>query len=158
MFFKRRRVRCRSDRERRAFVLASLAGLVAAGCSPPVAPTGTVSGLITYKDRPVTAGTVWFRNDEKGMIAAGILDSDGRYELLFGGRKNVPVGDYVVVISPPEPHMPIASEVAAGANPAGTPTPKAALEMIPPKYRSQSSGLTFEVNAGENMFDLDMRN
>lgn len=132
--------------------------LLVAGCGPAAAPTGTVSGVITFQGKPVTAGTVTFRNDDKGLVASMPLGADGRYQLRFAGGLQIPVGAYDVTISPPEPHVPTAGELASGDAAGKTSVPHASPD-IPQKYRSpKTSGLTFEVNAGENTFDLDMRN
>jgi hypothetical protein len=130
-----------------------------AGCGPAAPPTGTVSGLVTYKGQPLTAGTVTFRNDDKGLVAGGLLlGSDGRYELLSGGRKQIPVGEYTVVISPPETYLPNAAEQEAGTASSPAPTPADVLRQIPKKYRApQTSGLKFTVNPGSNTFDIDMQ-
>lgn len=122
--------------------------------------------MITFQGKPVTAGMVTFRNDDKGLVAGMQLDAEGRYQLRFAGGLQIPVGAYDVTISPPEPHVPTAGELASGdaavktsgAHPEGG-LARHASPDIPQKYRSpKTSGLTFEVNAGENTFDLDMRN
>ena len=140
---------------------AALLWLVAvslAGCGRAAPATGTVSGVITYQGQPLAAGTVTFRNDKKGLVAGGLLlGSDGRYELLTGGKKQIPVGDYAVVISPPEPYQLDAADRAAGKAPPPAPAPADVLRQIPKKYRSPStSGLQFTVKPGANTFDLDM--
>lgn len=145
------------NRVGRAAAAVWVMAVALAGCGPTPPPTGTVSGLITYKGQPVTAGTVTFRNDDKGLVAGMRLDSEGRYELRYAGGKKIPVGDYGVVISPPEPYLPNAAELATAAASADAAPPPVASPVIPKRYRSpQTSGLNFTVNPGPNTFDLDM--
>lgn len=146
----------RTNRVGRAAAAFWVVAVFWVGCGPAAPPTGTVSGLVTYKGQPLAAGTVTFRNDKKGLVAGALLlGSDGRYELLSGGGKRIPVGEYAVVISPPETYLPNVGERAGGT--ASAPTPADVLRQIPKKYRSpQTSGLTFTVNPGPNTFDIDM--
>jgi hypothetical protein len=132
--------------------------LLCAGCGPTAAPTGTVSGVITLQGKPLAAGTVSFRNDEKGLVASMQLDASGRYELRFAGGKQIPIGMYAVTISPPEPHVLTAAELASEKSAAvknAAPPPR---QDIPQKYRfAETSGLSFTVDAGANTFDLDLQ-
>lgn len=67
----------------------------AAGCGKPPA---TVSGTVTYRGKPVTAGSVLFYGPDK-QIARGVIGSDGRYSV-----PNVPRGTCAVTVqTPPRP-------------------------------------------------------
>lgn len=137
-------------------VVVHLCGLM--GCGKAAVPTGRVSGKVTYKGQPVSLGTVAFRNDEKGAVAAAKLDSSGVYQLRFGGDFNVPSGDYFVVVTPPDVELPIASDIAKDPSKAQTPIVQPEFPNIPRKYRNPlSSGLKFQVKPGENTFDIDLK-
>lgn len=128
------------------------------GCGKAAVPTGRVSGKVTYKGQPVSVGTVAFRNDEKGAVAAARLDSSGAYQLRFGGDFNIPSGDYFVVVTPPDVELPIASDIAKDPSKAQTPIVQPEFPDIPRKYRNPlSSGLKFEVKSGANTFDIDLK-
>lgn len=137
-------------------IVASL--LIVMGCGEPKVPTGRLSGKVTYKNAPVTDGTVTFRDAEQGRVAAGTLNSDGEYQLLFGGGLEVPAGEYAVTVTPPEVHVPIASEQIQTPRPALTPTGKPIAPNIPSKYRVfNSSGLKTIIDEGENSFDIELQ-
>lgn len=57
-----------------------------------------VSGVVTYKGKPVDAGVVSFSNPMNGFSASGEIGLAGKFDITL-----VPVGDYRVSISPPMP-------------------------------------------------------
>ncbi len=142
----------------RQFVpFALLPLLIAAGCGESKIPTGKLSGKVTYKAEPVTEGTVTFRNNEQGTVAAGKLDAAGEYHLLFGGGPEVPAGDYVITITPPEAHVPIASELVSAGGQVPVVNGQRAFPNIPAKYRSfNTSGLTKTIDEGENSCEISL--
>ncbi|MDB5340923.1 MAG: hypothetical protein JWN70_6542 [Planctomycetaceae bacterium] len=131
--------------------------LIAAGCGEAKIPTGKLSGKITYKAAPVTGGTVTFRNNEQGIVAAGTLDASGEYHLMFAGGPEVPAGDYVITITPPETHVPIASELVSVGGQVPVVNGQRSFPNIPAKYRSfNTSGLKKTIDEGENSCDLTL--
>ena len=134
-------------------VALSLSLYVSLGCSrKPL--SGTVSGKVTCKNQPVTDGSITFRNEIKGLVASMKLGAAGEYELRFAGGKEIPLGDYVVTVSPPEPYVPSAADWGQ------PPPPQTRISHsanIPAKYHSpRTSGLTATVQEGPNRFDFDM--
>ena len=134
---------------------ALLPMLIAAGCGESKLPTGKLSGKVTYKAAPVTEGTVTFRNHEQGIVAAGKLDASGEYQLLFAGGLEVPTGDYVITVTPPEAHVPIASELVSVGGQIPVVNGERTFPNIPAKYRSfNTSGLKKTIDEGENSCDI----
>ena len=124
--------------------LTLLLSLAAAGCGPQGNPRGTVSGVVTYKDKPVTEGQVIFSAPERGQGASANLDATGTYSIPEG----VEVGEYKVLVTPPP------SNVAAGG-------PKTAPKVyinLPEQYRNEAtSDLEANVVEGENTFNFDLK-
>ena len=113
------------------------------GCGKP---TGTVYGMVTYSGKPVTVGWVSFRDTAKGMVAAMSLGPDGTYQLRFSGGLDIPVGEYVVTVSPPAPtdEEIEAHEIRKFPN-------------LPERYREPfTSPLRATVKPGENRFDIEL--
>jgi hypothetical protein len=82
--------------------------LLTTGCgggNPAI--TRTVSGLVTFKDKPLQGGEVVFFGGKDGKEAspAALIDDEGKYTVA-----NPPVGDVKIVIHPPtpssDPHKP----------------------------------------------------
>jgi hypothetical protein len=114
-----------------------------AGCEgSSTSPTATVSGLVTLAGKPLTAGTVLFITDE-GQAASAELAPDGTYTL------HCSPGRYKITVTPPAPLDPLSS-------PAGVPPPAASNQpAIPKRYQDfGGSGLSLEVKAGANKFDI----
>jgi len=127
--------------------------IFAGGCGKSKNPTGRVSGQVTHNEKPVTEGTITFRNDTIGIVAAMTLGPEGKYDLRYSGGLDIPVGDYFVTVTPPEPHEPIASE-------GGAKQPVGVREWpeFPRKYRNlNTSGEKFTVKEGANTYNLDMK-
>ena len=112
------------------------------GCSRE-APTGAVTGTVTYDGAPVTKGVVVLTNPDSGIGASGALDASGRYQI-----SSVRTGEYQVAIQPPPAPSP--EEMAAGE--------KMETLDIPDKFQSaQTSGLTATINEGENTADFQLQ-
>lgn len=121
-------------------VVASSVGAI--GCSsqsadmPELAP---VSGVVTLDGQPVTNASVTFES-EKGQVAYGNTDAEGRYELSFrDGFKGAEVGKNTVRI-----------ETTLDA-----PAPPGYRDPIPAKY-NQASELSVDVQSGENTHDFTL--
>ncbi len=126
---------------------------------------GQVSGKITLDGQPLQKGCqVLFMGDNGGYTATGVVGDDGRYTLVYGGGKGLPVGDYKVQVAPP------VAVAASAANTAVDPM-KMASQMklksgsqkpedtgpFPSKYGSTgTSGLRFKVEANQNTADFNL--
>jgi hypothetical protein len=173
----------------RFWTVAPLLLLVATagGCGEAEEPTGSVTGRITYGGEPVMFGSVCFRDEQRGMIAATRLRNDGAYSLYFAGGTDIPVGEYVVTIEPPDSLLygilvqQMAEEAAGkeasdpvelerrirapqpGEAPIAIPAEleaarKADYPLMPQKYRStETSTLKATVNEGDNKYDFDLK-
>jgi hypothetical protein len=122
-----------------------------AGCGGGPPPTGEVHGKVMYKDQPVTAGIVNFFPEAGGEPVTTSLGPSGTYRAT-----GVPVGRSKVAIETLQfkkmtgPPKDIAKLIKPGGRPVYVP--------IPAKYeKPESSGLTVEVQKGENPFDIELR-
>ena len=111
----------------------------------------SVAGKVTVNGAPLTSGAVTFQPDTaKGNltqhIPVGMLNADGRYELMSATKKGAPPGWYKVTVSaqaPIDPKDPYAP-------------PK---HLVNPKYSDAgTSGLAVEVvaNAAPGAYDFDV--
>lgn len=131
-----------------AFGLATISG----GCSKSddldLVP---VSGRVILPGGPMAGIGVSFRPDaSKGNstphIPSGTTDTEGRYELITGGRKGAPSGWYKVVLAPPTPGP------TSGEMPKSTPSPFAA------KYQNvTTTDLLVEVKPGAAAGAYDLK-
>jgi hypothetical protein len=144
-------------------VLVSLLAFVA-GCGKAAdgfsGLRGSVKGTATLAGEPLPAGCqVLFVATKGGYTASGSVGPGGAFELQYQVPKGLPVGDYVVQISPPA-----GGSSAAAVDPAemakrmNLSAGAAQQEMpFPSRYAAAStSGLAFTVQPGENTFDLSL--
>ncbi len=123
--------------------LVALLLLAAAGCGGSEGEVrneklSKVSGVVTYKGKPVDAGIVSFSNPMNGFSASGEIGLAGKFDITL-----VPVGDYRVSISPPMPKEAIDPALV----------PKSSSD-IPVKYQNaETSGLQASVTP-EGVQDL----
>src|SRR5262249_13713184 len=116
-----------------------LLGLMTAGCGKP---TGTVSGKVSYRGRPLPAGTVMFLAEDDG-VASGPIQADGTFKI-----GNVPVGTNKVTVATerPVPPVPRPKDMHPPPDvppPEQPPVPAGKYVPIPDKYRNPNeSGLT----------------
>ena len=132
-------------------------------------PRGTVSGRVTFDGKPVPSGsTVMFQSKEGNTyISTGAVKEDGKYDLVYDGKKNLPAVTYLVQISPPKGGEPVPSKLTV-ADPkdfkAITPDIKKTTEdaknakyPFPVMYHSiNTSKLTFAVKDGSNTADFKL--
>ncbi len=138
-----------------SFVALALAVQVVAGCG---VATGNVSGKVTYKNKPLNAGTVTFIGQNNAVLTSVITD-DGRYSI-----SKCPVGEVKITISTPA--VGVGVERAKmdpgkmGGAPAGvgeTVKPVAHV-TVPSDYNSpETSKLTYTVIKGDQAHDLDLK-
>lgn len=144
-------------------VLLSLVTVVA-GCGEAAdgfaGPRGKVSGRATLAGEPLPAGCqVLFMATKGGFTASGVVGPQGAFALEYQVPAGLPVGDYVVQVSPPATTSGGASadpaemakrmNLSAGGSKQDMP--------FPSRYATAStSGLAFTVQAGENTFDVGL--
>lgn len=114
-----------------------------AGCGPKGPDVGQVSGTVTYKGKTLPTGTIVFIPEKEGsLMAFAEIRQDGTY--IAGTEEfgpGVPLGKHRVMISAFIDHGP----------------EKSAEAILPEKYGSdRKSGLTADVEAGENVVDFSL--
>jgi hypothetical protein len=151
--------------------------LLVAGCSS----RGTVSGKVSYKDKPLPGGTVLFIHEKKGSFTSKIGD-DGSYLIA-----NVPEGQVKIVVTGPwtsadtndarrdlvrmpgqkgftdaelekmKKTMPDVDEAGLKQMMGLRPTQDKKSVLIPPKYSNpEKSGLTYTVGGGTQTHDIKL--
>lgn len=110
-----------------------------------------VTGVVTLDGEPLKGGdgihaTVFFQPvSNTGAAAVGVVDENGVYKLSTGSQSGITPGEYLVTYS--------ASQIIPSKT-GGTPSGK---RISDPKYSStKSSGLRFEVQEGENEYDISI--
>jgi hypothetical protein len=120
-----------------------LTALLVAGCTQSNSlRLATVTGVVTYRGKPLDHGTVVFtpQAGTAGPQAVGEVDSSGRFRMRTAGRDGAAVGKHIVtvhcrrVVTPEEARRLVIGEL-----------------LIPPKYANEvDSPLRFEVKEGRN--------
>lgn len=132
---------------RAALPLLILSLLALPGCKPKE-KLGRIGGKVTFQGQAVAEGLVLFSCVAKGVNMTAPLKQDGSYEVIMAKGAGLPLGEYKVSVSPPQPFYQI------GQSP---PKPKE-YPNIPAKYRNfQTSGLTVNIIDGDNPFDIEMK-
>jgi hypothetical protein len=123
-------------------LLVALVSATVIGCNRgPV--TKSVSGAITYQNKPVTSGLINFL-PEKGRPLGGGIESDGTYSV------KLPLGKYQVRIDAPAPLPEGFKE--------GMPMPKLGPPLVPEKYANYaSSGLTATISDTSGSQQVDFK-
>jgi len=153
---------------------------VIAGCSRTGPQFVPADGTLTFEGKPLSGATVTFV-PEKGPVAMGITDSDGKFSLSSGSHRGIVVGQATVSITilPPtdEPEKEVedfskapqseeeaaefrkkaAEMVKKNRAEAKKPKPKPKL-IIPEKFaKSETSGLSYPIKAnGDNHFKIEL--
>lgn len=107
----------------------------------------TLSGNVSYRGQPLATGTVTFHPKGEGPISVGSIRDDGGYEVVTGREIGLPPGDYQVTV------------VANGPLPEPTPeNPEPLPELlVPARYTvKQTSGLSYTVTSGDNVYDIEL--
>ncbi len=143
----------------RCFALLCAAALVGCGGTTPL-PRGTAQGRVTLNGKPLTGATVVFESKAVGVCQSAALDDDGRYEFVAYNAAGLPAARYKVTVSggrfmKPGEEIPRVTPAAKGV-PLAARKPDA---VVPDKYtKAESSGLSADVNAGDNPpFDFDLK-
>lgn len=120
------------------------------GPRPPKREFADVAGKISYKGQALKTGTVTFQPAVGAPVVANI-DPDGSYTM-----KGV-IGPNSVMVEnrPPDPGP-------GGADPAERKAAREAAEkakdvIVPDKFSTPGSGLKFDVKAGANVADFDLK-
>lgn len=113
-----------------------------AGCGKSV-ETGTLSGKVTFKGKPLEFGSVMVQPQQGGPVARGTIGPDGTYSMTIDGKPGAPIGVNNVRVTCFAGQRP-------GANSGGGEA-SVGDSLIPERYtRFSSSGLEVEVKPGEN--------
>lgn len=115
------------------------------GCGPAPPPKreyAEVTGKVTYKGKPLEKGQVKFQ-PAAGAMETGDIKSDGTYSL------NGVIGSNTVMITSQEEAGPMKADDPKSRQPPKT--------FIPPNYGTPASELKFEVKAGTNKADFDLK-
>lgn len=112
----------------RGFILLAALAFPACGSGK-----GNVSGVVTYRGKPLTYGTVVFVGSDDIPVRA-LIDNDGHYQAT-----KVPVGDAKIAVqTPPSPSEPAAA--------------------IPQKYlNAETSDLTYTVSSGSQTHNIELK-
>jgi hypothetical protein len=132
--------------------------------------TATISGTVTYKGEPLTAGYVAFY-DTNGQTASGRIDADGHYTVY-----KAPVGEVKVAVFTIDPTAKPPVGLTKKKQPGGVyeeamakskqtsngemiaPARPGKFVPIPARYKDpEQSGLTFTVKSGSQTIDLDLQ-
>jgi hypothetical protein len=144
------------------FVLA--AGCLGCGGGNPPLTGASVQGVVRYKGKPVTGGTIFLfakEEDSRNPVAEGQIDGNGTYQV-----KNAPLGPVKVVVDTStarfDPRAMIEMAKAKGAriddsklnSPQG---PSLKYVEIDPKYGDPNkTTVEITVAQGENTQDIDL--
>ncbi|MDA0835282.1 MAG: hypothetical protein O2955_19280 [Planctomycetota bacterium] len=112
------------------------------GDDAPVREYADVTGKVTYNGEALTKGKVMFQ-PPSGAMVVGDIQADGTYSL-----KGV-IGPNSVAIESRDDQGQMSAD-----NPKSRQEPKS---YIPPEYGTPASGLSFEVKAGTNTADFDLK-
>lgn len=141
------------------------------GCGPDYKARAVVKGRVTFNKRPLTVGTVMFVNQD-GVSASASIDPQGNYEM-----RDAPIGECRVTVTVPSlpmdpsvkarltgkgsgpkmPEMKIPEGVTdAPPLPSSPAVPKDVVRIDEKYSKPETSGLTFKVEKGEQVFNIDL--
>ena len=130
-----------------------LAGCGGGGGGTP--DLGTVTGIVTMDDKPLTDANVVFK-PANGSPSYGSTDATGRYELSYSTTaKGATLGGHSVEITTFQSDVEDSEEdeIDEDEDEEGEDPAIAAMEKVPARYNINSE-LTAEVNAGSNEFNF----
>jgi hypothetical protein len=144
-------------------VLVFCGTLALSGCAgEKLAP---VSGKVTLKDSPLTAGQVTFvpdaaKGNKSTTSPAGPIGADGKYKLSTNGKEGAPLGWYKVTVSTDTPGMGMGmgGTPVDPKNPTLTPSQPPSTVKIDPKYKdAASTPVSVEVTATPSGGQYDVK-
>lgn len=111
--------------------------------------SGSISGVVTCKGKPIITGRVTAVVGDEGP-RVGLIQSDGKYRI-----ENVPVGLVKLAVESPDPlTQPSGGD---GDNGNKKPTRPPGWIALPAKYADASkSGITMDVRSGNNSKDIPL--
>jgi hypothetical protein len=143
-------------------LLFALVVLLPQGCGRSGGPAlGKVSGAVSFRGKAIENGTLIIEvrgaRTAYGKIVGGKITEVTTYKSGDGA----PLGPARIAVFATEPDVEAGTSAAAAkpANPAGaTPGYLSGKSLIPAKYNDPAtSGLTYEIAAGENRIVLDLQ-
>ena len=144
-------------------ILRSFAGLLfvasLVGCGgDPYGPTGRITGKLTMDGKVMPAGhAVSFMQMEKGFLAYGMTDAEGKFTVSSWNNGKIPIGSYSVMIAPPGGESIDANASAEERFEQGQAKGKSTT-TFPSRYReTTTSGLKYDIAEGDNHFDIDLK-
>ena len=121
--------------------------MIALGACSKGPEYGKVSGRVTFQGQPLTEGNILFQQAAQGVYMTASIESDGRYRVVAAKAEGLLPGTYRVAVRPPRTRF----QTGQGSH------PPAENASIPQPYRIvETSGLTAQVNPGENTFNYDL--
>lgn len=133
--------------------------LAAGGCSSGVdfGATGTVTGRLTMDGKPLSPKhAVSFMDMQKGFLAYGKTDADGKFQVDSWNEGKLPIGKYHVMIAPPPFEGP--KKEMTPEERFDHPEMEVMKMEFPKKYReTATSGLEYEIKVGPNVIDIDLK-
>ena len=157
---------------RRILLVVPLCLVLAVGCKGSKNPSSQVSGKVTYKGQPVSAGTITFNLKEGGNYGSS-LKADGSYQVT-----GLPAQEMIVTVetesaNPKQPKATYGPPMQKKGGQVGpdeykkmmmqkgavpdAPSESGAYVAIPKKYADKDkSPLTINLSRGENKKDFDL--
>jgi hypothetical protein len=152
------------------------------GCSrdpSDVLPLAPADGTVKFRGSPLAGATVTFM-PEKGPLAQGVTDLEGKFTIKTGTRPGATIGPVNVTVTADQPgnssatdpiftkapqtpaekeeYMKKAGEMGR-ARAQGNATQTASASVIPTRYnKPQTSGLSYTIKAdGDNHFPIELQ-
>jgi hypothetical protein len=140
------------------WVMSALLGtglLLLSGCGG--GSTATVSGTVTYKDKPLPGGLITFMAEQGDAVARGKIEKDGTYRV-----NKVPVGNVKIGIQASEPPKygagMIPKEEAAKLGKKATAVDPGDHVTLPKQFADPNkSGLTYTVKHGPQEHNISLK-
>lgn len=119
--------------------------------------TATVTGTVTYKDKPLPGGLISFMAEQGNEVARGKIEKDGTYRV-----NKVPVGNAKIGIQVAEPPKyaagTVSKEQAAKMGKGSAAAKPADSVQLPKKFGDPSkSGLTYTVQPGQQEHNISLK-
>lgn len=120
--------------------------------------TGTVSGKVTYRDKPLPGGYITFVPEKGSSVARGDIEKDGSYRV-----EKVPVGPVKIAVQALEPPKYAAgnmspAEVAKMGKKAFQRAAPAPRMKLPENFTDpEESGLTYTVKKGMQEYNIPLK-
>lgn len=130
----------------------ALMGMFGCAKSSLPGPTGTVSGTVTYQEKPIPEGSaIVFVHNETGIVGTGVTSAAGDFQIRMREGAQVLVGEYTVNVRPPGEPDPNIMEFKLDNVPP-------AWKLVPKRYwMSHTSAESFTVKEGHNTYDLVLK-